>query len=111
MAIEYTFWNERTPELLVRFGDPVDCATLPANRDDRTRHFENSLAKTLASLADLAIARDPAMFTTLALGRAGVGGLYDFWRRTIAGLRGQKFKTRHGDETLMPSKIVNGELS
>ncbi len=110
MAIEYTFWNERSPELLVRFGDPVDCATLTTDRDARTLVFETALAKTQASLTELAIARDPANFTTLAMGRAGIGGLYDFWRRMIAGLRGQQFQDRHQGEPLVSAKAVKGGL-
>jgi 1-acyl-sn-glycerol-3-phosphate acyltransferase len=110
MAIEYTFWNERSPELLVRFGDPVDCTALPAQRDARTLVFEAALATTQASLAERAIARDPASFTTLAMGRAGIGGLYDLWRRMIAGLRGQRFQDRHRGESLESGRAINGEL-
>jgi 1-acyl-sn-glycerol-3-phosphate acyltransferase len=110
MAIEYTFWNERSPELLVRLGDPIDCASLPADRDARTLVFETALATTQTSLAELAIARDPASFTTLAMGRAGIGGLYDLWRRMIAGLRGQQFQDRHRGESLAAAKAIKGEL-
>jgi 1-acyl-sn-glycerol-3-phosphate acyltransferase len=110
MAIEYTFWYERFPELLVRFGAPVDCATLPADRDARTLVFEKALATTQKSLAELAIARDPASFTIVVMGRAGVGGLYDFWRRMIAGLRGQQFQDRHRGEPLVSANAVEGEL-
>jgi 1-acyl-sn-glycerol-3-phosphate acyltransferase len=111
MAIEYTFWNERSPELLVRFGSPVCLAALPADKDARTQELEKSLMATQASLAEHAIARDPAGFTTLAMGRAGIGGLYDFWRRMIANLRGQKFAERHSHEHLFSAKAVNGELT
>jgi hypothetical protein len=111
MAIEYTFWNERSPELLVRFGDPVDCARLPTDRDARTLVFETSLVTTQTSLAELAIARDPAGFTTLAMGRAGIGGLYDVWRRMIAGLRGQRFEDRHRGEPMESSRAIKGELA
>ncbi len=109
MAIEYTFWNERTPELLVRFGDPVDCAALPLDRDARTRVLETALANTQGALAEQAIARDPSRFTTLAMGRAGVGGLYDLWRRAIAGLRGQRFHGRHAGHSLLAGGAVKGE--
>jgi 1-acyl-sn-glycerol-3-phosphate acyltransferase len=108
MAIEYTFWNERTPELLVRFGTPVDCAALPPDRDARTTVFETALATTQEMLAQQAIARDPSSFTTLALGRAGVGGGYDLWRRTVACLRGQRFHSRHDGTALGPARGVEG---
>jgi len=111
MAIEYTFWNERSPELLVRFGSPVACPALSDERVARTLELEQALAKTQASLAELAIARDPAAFTTLATGRAGVGGLYDYWRRMIASLRGQKFQDRHCSDPVVPANSVRGEVT
>ncbi len=110
-AIEYTFWNERCPELLVRFGSPIVCADLPVERDARTLELEKALATTQASLAELAVARDPAGFTTLAMGRAGVGGVYDFWRRMMASLRGRRFQDRHSNEHVMSATAVQGELT
>lgn len=114
MAIEYTFWNERFPELLVEFGSALDCQLLPSDRDLRTQELEHALARTQASLATRAIARDPAGFTTLATGRAGVGGLYDCWRRSIAILRGRSFQHRHSTESMKIAKpvteAVKGEL-
>lgn len=111
MAIEYTFWNERFPELLVRFGDPVSCAALPADRDVRTCVLQTALATTQSSLAELAIARNPANFATLTMGRAGIGGLYDLWRRMIASLRGQQFQDRHRGEPLESARAIKGELA
>ena len=111
MAIEYTFWNERSPELLVRFGSPVACSALSADRDTRTLELEQALAATQTTLAELAIARNPAAFTTLSVGRAGVGGLYDLWRRLVAGIRGQKFQDRHQNEPVLPAGSVHGELT
>lgn len=110
MAIEYTFWNERLPELLVQFGSPVNCASLPEDRDGRTRAFETALATTQSSLAELAIARDPAHFATLAMGRAGIGGFYDGWRRLAAPLRGRRFQHRHGPEPVTSTHRVRGDL-
>jgi 1-acyl-sn-glycerol-3-phosphate acyltransferase len=111
MAIEYTFWNERSPELLVRFGSPVSLHSLAVERDARTIELEKALTATQALLAEHAVARDPAGFTTLAMGQAGIGGLYDFWRRMIANLRGQKFVERHSHQHLVSTKAVNGELT
>lgn len=115
MAIEYTFWNERFPELLVEFGSPVTCPLLSPDRVLRTHELEQVLAETQASLATRAIARDPAGFTTLATGRAGVGGLYDCWRRSMAILRGRRFQHRHSSEPLTAAspltETVSGELT
>ena len=111
MAIEYTFWNERSPELLVHFGSPVVCSALSAERETRTLELEQALAGTQALLTDLAIARNPVAFTTLSVGRSGVGGLYDLWRRLAAGIRGQKFQDRHQNEPVLPARSVHGELT
>lgn len=110
MAIEYTFWSERSPELLVRFGPPIDCAALPTDRAARTGHLESALATTQLLLAEAAMARDPAGFTTFALGRADIGGLYDFWRRLTAGLQKRKYQERHAIEQTPASSSVQGEM-
>lgn len=111
MAVEYTFWNERCPELLVQFGPPITAALLPAEREVRTNALERALATAQAVLAERSIARDPSAFTRLAIGRAGVGGLYDLWRRIAANLRGQKFQDRHGFELVESDKVAKGGLS
>lgn len=88
LALEYPFWTEKRPEALARFGDPVtDGAAL-----------EDALAATMDRLARDATARDPARFRTLLQGRAGIGGLYDAWRRAAATLRGKRFRAAHGAE-------------
>lgn len=111
MAIEYTFWNERSPELLVRFGPPIDAACLPSDRRARTQELERALATTQALLAEDSIARNPSEFMTLTSGRAGVGGLYDCWRRFLAKIRGQEFSQRHNDHQRVSIKTANGEPS
>jgi 1-acyl-sn-glycerol-3-phosphate acyltransferase len=83
LALEYPFWNERTPEALLRFGPPLrfDMA-LGANA------WNNRLCEALEVTADWlaedSCTRDPARFETLVAGRAGVGGVYDAWRRAKA---------------------------
>ena len=110
MAIEYTFWNEQSPELLVRFGPPVKCAELPQDRALRTIELERALTTTQARLAELAIARDPDGFTTVALGRAGIGGIYDFWRSIIARIQGRPFQQRHGGSPSPNTKMIHGKM-
>ncbi|MEZ6034446.1 MAG: lysophospholipid acyltransferase family protein [Planctomycetaceae bacterium] len=95
MAIEYTFWNERYPELLIEFSKPIDCSQLPAERDERTRVLENALQETQTSLAQRAVARDATAFVTLSEGRSGIGGFYDMWRRLALWARGDNFQSRH----------------
>lgn len=95
MALEYPFWNERRPELLVAFGAVVDCTLLADDREDRNGQLEAGLQAVQERLRLLAIGRDPAAFETLLDGRAGVGGWYDLWRRLTFWRRGQKFAGRH----------------
>jgi 1-acyl-sn-glycerol-3-phosphate acyltransferase len=96
LAIEYPFWNDRCPEVLVRFGRAIE---IDSGRTGSPREWtsltEQSLQASLDTLADEAKARDPAAFTTLIGGTAGVGGVYDVWRRLRARLGGTTFHPEH----------------
>lgn len=99
LALEYTWWHERLPEVLVHFGTPVvvDSATA-SSRDARgwTAEFESHLQSAQDSLATEASRRDPARFRNLLEGSVGVGGIYDAWRRCAALLTRRRFEPRHG---------------
>jgi hypothetical protein len=47
------------------------------------------------ALAQETIARDPAAFRSLLRGGAGLGGIYDWYRRAKWLLRGRWFDTSH----------------
>ncbi len=96
LALEYAFWDERTPEALARYGESVRIADHP-DLDGKawTRLIEDRLTQTLDALNADAIGRDPARFTTVLGGRAGVGGMYDLWRRAKALVRGERFDPSH----------------
>jgi 1-acyl-sn-glycerol-3-phosphate acyltransferase len=99
LALEYPFWDERTPEALARFGLPIALGG-PERRlspAEWTARFERALEETQDALAGDAISRDPARFETLLAGGAGVGGWYDAWRRFQAVARGQWFVAAHGN--------------
>ncbi len=83
LAIEYVFWNESKPEMLLHFGAPV------------TEGLNEALVKTMDELAEASITRDPGRFTTLIGGKAGVGGIYDTWRRLRSLWRHEHFSARH----------------
>ena len=104
MAIEYPFWAERLPEVLVRFGDPVVASDLPRARRERSEFLRARLADAQSELAASARRRDSAEFHSLLAGRAGVGGVYDGWRRAIAALRGERFVAAH-----MPAERADDE--
>lgn len=106
LALEYPFWEERFPEALLRFGEPVDVAREVARHRERgkgdpsPRDWDALLARRLEeaqdALAAAAMERDPEAFETLIGGRAGIGGVYDLWRALRAALRGESFEREHG---------------
>ncbi len=96
LGIEYGFWLERGPEAFLAFGDPMhgrDLLNLP--RPARLRHLDAALTTVLDRLSDDVKTRDPARFQSLIEGRAGVGGVYDGWRRMTSALSGRSFDPSH----------------
>ena len=100
VALEYPFWEERTPEALARFGEEIPAGEAGLKATDWTAVLETRLQKALDALAADALARDPGRFDVLLGGTAGVGGVYDAWRRLKARFRGERFSPEHGDEEL-----------
>lgn len=97
VAVEYSFWNERYPEVFACIGNPqyVDLgnARSPA---EWNRVFELSLEATQNALAERVLSRDLRLFEPLLAGNAGVGGLYDLWRSVKSRLQGKQFEPQHG---------------
>ncbi|ETW98204.1 MAG: hypothetical protein ETSY1_19760 [Candidatus Entotheonella factor] len=102
LAIEYVFWEERFPEILLRFGEamPVSSAHPWGGSDAYTEQFAQQLEATQEALAREACQRDSAAFETLSRGRVGVGLMYDTWRALRAYWRGEgkTFRRAHGVE-------------
>lgn len=98
VAMEYTFWEECLPEILVRCGEPREIRADDARLDAAiwTDFFASQLTETQNALAAEARARKPERFVCLLRGGAGVGGVYDVWRALKAKWRGQEFKPEHG---------------
>ncbi len=83
LAIEYTFWDERTPELLVSVGEPQRCTT--SDPESIEPQLTLALERAMADLATRARSRDEASFSTVLLrGRAGVGGFYQLGQQLRA---------------------------
>lgn len=111
IAVEYTFWTESKHEALVRVGEPLPFALFSRQGSGAggergkawTARIEAALTASLDALNAEAQSRDPAKFTTLLGGSAGVGGVYDAFRRSAAFLSGQKFDASHmaGKEKLV----------
>ncbi len=94
LALEYPFWNERQPEALARFGEPVAAGPERSTRE-WTALLEAALQQTCDILAQESMARDPARFEALLRGHPGVGGVYDLWRRGAAMFAGRRFDPSH----------------
>lgn len=106
LAFEYPFWEERSPEALARFGEEVASGDADLDPADWTPILEERLGSALDLLADEALARDTSRFEVMlgGGGGAGVGGVYDTWRRLKARFKGERFRPEHGEEELPPPR-------
>jgi len=93
MAVEYTFWDERLPEVLMHFAEPIRVEGETADELEET--LKAALLEAMETLKAKAIARDPAAFSVLLKGRAGVGGFYQLGQRAIARLRRRTYQPEH----------------
>ena len=97
VALEYTFWDERLPEVLICCGQPIKVTD---GRQYTTEEWNEragaALAETQDELAALARLRDPAHFQTILAGRVGIGGVYEAWKRVVALLKGREYQASHG---------------
>ena len=97
MAIEYVYWNERLPEILVNVGEPLEIAD-GTMEDARTwtNLMSYAMAATLDELAMLAIDRAPESFETVLAGSGGIGGIYEMWKRLQSAVTGRPYHHDHG---------------
>jgi 1-acyl-sn-glycerol-3-phosphate acyltransferase len=97
IAVEYTFWNERLPEVLINVGEPLEIAdgTMEDARTWTNLH-SYAMAATLDELAMLATERDPAAFDTLLSGSGGISGVYELWKRFTCAVMGRPYHHDHG---------------
>ncbi|MDQ6809354.1 MAG: lysophospholipid acyltransferase family protein [Verrucomicrobiota bacterium] len=96
MASEFVFWEERLPEILVRFGAPVATDDI-RDADSATLLFEQQLEAVQDALAAEVERRQPDDFRTILRGAGGQGGVYDWYRAVKARLRGETFVREHGN--------------
>ncbi len=97
LAFEYTFWDERLPEILVSCGQPIAVAQYPEYcAEEWNERLCAALVVAQDELADLAKLRDPARFETILSGRVGMSGVYEAWKRLAALLTGRVYQGSHG---------------
>jgi 1-acyl-sn-glycerol-3-phosphate acyltransferase len=94
LAIEYLFWDERLPEVVLRFGTPV---RVVGGETPDAVHMQliSALDSTMNQLRQLAAARDAGAFTTLLRGKLGVGGFYAFGNRLRALVSRHPYQPEH----------------
>ena len=97
MAFEYTFWDERLPELLINCGEPIRVADGHMRTTaEWNEELCGALARTQDELAALAALRNPDLFATVLSGRVGIGGVYEGWKRLLALISGRAYHASHG---------------
>jgi len=97
LAFEYTFWNERLPEILISCGQPIE--VIDGRRHSAAEWTDQASAGLAAAqdeLAALAKLRDPARFETILSGRVGISGVYEGWQRVLALVTGRVYQGSHG---------------
>ncbi len=97
VAMEYVFWEERLPEILVRFGPTIEVKSTDATSPrDWTLRLEEKLSNAQDALASEVKNRNPDNFQDVLRGGAGHGGVYDWWRNLRSKVRGERFQKEHG---------------
>ena len=106
LAIEYTFWNERLPETLLRPAVPVKLAP-GASTIEATEQLEAALEAAMSAMREASLARDPLAFDVLLEGRRGTGGFYALGRHIRALLGGKGFQEDH---SARDAKVENDRI-
>ncbi len=94
LAIEYVFWDQKRPELLLRFGSPVTADG--RSRRQLHRRLEAALEGTMDALAQEAMSREPSRFRTLMDNRRGITPVYDTVRRVLFWMNKTPYNPLHG---------------
>jgi 1-acyl-sn-glycerol-3-phosphate acyltransferase len=88
LALEYPFWEEKSPEALARLGEEIPTGDADLDAADWTPILEDCLETALDALAAEAQHRDLARFEVLLGDGAGAGGVRGAWRRLKTRWRG-----------------------
>ena len=99
LALEYPFWEERFPEVLVRFGAPIQLGPEAQHgiKSD-VGLLARQLQETQDELTREACQRQLDEFDIILRGREGMGGIYAAWCGLRGRLWGEQFQRTHGDK-------------
>ncbi len=101
LAIEYVFWDERMPEALLHFGEPLRVEGSDLNLESR---LSAALLDAMEVLKEKSMARNPRAFEVLHRGRAGTGGFYSLGQRLTAWRSGRAYQPDHLPAPLLPEE-------
>ncbi len=104
LAIEYTFWDERLPETLLCFGQPIRIVP-GVSTEAATQQLELALEDAMRELKAAAIARDARAFRVLLSGGRGSGGWYGLGRRVRALVTGKTLPIDHTERREQPMSL------
>lgn len=82
LAVEYTFWDERMPEALGRFGEVFTLPDAGTEIGAINQVLEDKLSAVMLALQADSLKRDASLFTPVLTGKRGTGGVYGFIQRT-----------------------------
>jgi 1-acyl-sn-glycerol-3-phosphate acyltransferase len=100
LAIEYVFWDERLPETLLHFGEPIRVDGQSV--EEVQSLLEAALLKTMEALKAEAMARNPTAFSLVHDGTVGTGGFYEIGQRIFATVRRRRFQPEHTAISIPP---------
>ena len=94
LAIEYPFWDERHPETLLQFGEPVRISGQSAEQLEPL--LLSALETTMDELRTRVLTRKASAFErTLSFHAAGTGGIYGLAQRAKSILLRRPFRAEH----------------
>ncbi len=101
MAMEYAFWEEKRPEVLLRVGRPLRIADFASQQlcpKDWTEILESGLEEAQDELRALSTQRAAEHFEVLVSGKDQIHPVYDLWRKLRAWVLGGEFVAAHGSK-------------
>lgn len=103
LAIEYPFWDERLPETLLYFAEPVLVVRGEATEPVQQRCLV-ALEEALDAMKEKSLTRDPAGFEVLSRGTLGTGGFYAFGQWAKAVITRRAYVAEHSPGTRRPEE-------
>jgi hypothetical protein len=106
LAIEYPFWDERLPETLLYFAEPLLIRARESSESIQQRAIA-ALELALDENSHRALTRDAAAYQLLASGTLGSGGFYHLGKRIRSIVTRRPYVPEH-TPAHTPAKLSGG---